>query len=372
MKQNKRKGQGADSRDIYSNSRSAKHVKKSNGSKKRGWIVVLSIVLVLAILAGFGYGYVMDKLNAIQRGEINSSNVAVNEDVFSKDVINIALYGLDTYTENGIGRSDAIMILTVDKKHNKIKMTSIARDSYVYIDNKHGKDKITHAYVYKSKLADGTEIKGPELAVRVLNQNFNLDITDYVTVRFIQLANIIDALGGVYVDVNAQERDVINNVCVPSFAEEGITCKPVTKTGYQLLDGLQAVSYSRDRTTGSDIDRTNRQKEVLTAIFEQVKKKGLTKLNKLVDIGVSNCETSLQNKEIIELATWALTSSPTIESYTLPDKDCNPKHGNDALINGVWYYIYDLDIATKKIHDFINEEGYFAPVDETTNSTVSN
>lgn len=368
---NKKKSNiGFSNNEIYSSSRTTKHSKPKK--KGRAIIIISAIVLALAIIASFIYGYLMDKLNKIDRGDINSSNVSVEGKIFGEGITNIALFGLDTFSESGTGRSDAIMVITIDKKKNKIKMTSIARDSYVYFDEEHGLDKITHAYVTKSTLPNKKTITGPEFAVRVLNQNFYLDITDYVTIKFHQLAEIIDELGGVSFDVNASEMTVMNREYISAFKEKGIKVNNITETGYQKLSGWQAVAYARDRYTGSDIDRTNRQKEIIVAVYEKVKKQGISKLNSIVNIAVDNCETSLSNSEILNYGSWALMSSPKIESYTLPDKDCNPKHGAEAYINDVWYYIYDLDIAKQKIHDFINEEGYFAPGTASDDSSTSN
>ena len=119
----------------------------------------------------------------------------------SNEIINIAFFGVDRRAVNEASRSDSIMILSIDEMHKKIKMSSIMRDTYVEIKN-HGQTKINHAYAYG----------GPQLAIRTLNENFNLDIRDYVTVDFFNFEKIIDAIGGVTIDVKQDEISLINTI----------------------------------------------------------------------------------------------------------------------------------------------------------------
>ena len=353
-------------KDIYSNSKRGQHSKHAKKGKKAVVITLISIVAVLGIVASAVAFYINDKLNEIDRGQLDVSDLGISSDVFQEKVTNIALFGVDSRSDSISGRSDAIIVLTIDRVNNKIKMTSIARDSYVTMERKSGtmKDKITHAYSYAS---DG----GPQLAVKTLNQNFDLDIQDYVSVNFFGFTEIIDYIGGVEIDVDADEMYVMNTEYVWHMNAMGIDCDYITKTGLQKLTGSQAVAYARNRYTGNDVDRGNRQKEILQAAYNKVKTLSVSELNKLVTLVLSNCETSLSNSEIIGLGTWAVAKSPTIENLSLPDKDCNPKSGVAATINGVWYYIYDLDIATRKIHDFINETGEFAPITSSVPDTSS-
>ena len=374
--------------DIYSSSKGkGKHSKgRQHTSKKKGKrtavIVVVSIVSVLAILVSSAFIYYNSILEKVQRGEFNVSNVEANNDVFTEDVKNIALFGLDTRSDKMTGRADAIMILTIDKKHNKIKMTSIARDSYVDIEKADGtviKDKLTHSYffpeiypaIWKKAAKEGKPTPtGAEVAVKAINKNFNMNITDYATINFFGMVDIIDYIGGITLDIDSAEKEVMNTEYVPHLNDLGLKCAKITKTGEQHVTGAQALAYARNRyTSGDEVARGTRQREVLTACYTKVKTLGLTKFPKLIELALSDCETSLSNGEITSIASWAMLNSPSIENLGLPDDDCNPKGGKEAIINDVWYYIYDLDIATQKIHDFINEEGsYVYP----TTLTVSN
>ena len=324
-------------------------------SVKKKIIVILCIVLaVLLVLAGAAYLYVRSILGSAQHMELNTSELGITtpsgsvveneqgEAVPVADITNIALFGVDTRdVSSDSGRSDALMVLSLNRTDNQIKLISIARDSYVAIDG-HGMDKLTHAYAYG----------GPELAVRTVNQNFNLDISEFVTVNFAQLANIIDYVGGVYVNVDEDEREVMNNY-IPELQSLGISAEPVQQTGYQLLTGGQAVAYSRNRYTGSDMDRTERQREVLNSLFNSVAQMDITRLPGLASMVLSQCTTSLSVDEMIDIGTWAVTSGPSFGQCALPDGNCNAR---GEYIGSRWYYVYDLDAATQIIHNYIYQD----------------
>ncbi len=326
--------------------RKSKKAKKMNKLKRAFLIAVASLLITLIVVLGCGYFVVSHVFNMIDsddewnQGEVD---VAPSDKVAAK-VTNIALFGIDARKNSTKGRSDSIIILSIDKAHDKIKLSSIARDSYVSIDG-HGKDKINHAYAFG----------GAKLAVKTLNQNFDMDITDYVTVNFYGLIDIIDAMGGVTLDVDAAEKSFVNS-CVPEMRAQGHPCEYLSETGTQVLSGAQALSYARNRSTGGDIERGNRQKEVLGALYEKLgSKTSIPQLMKVAETALAHCQTSLTSGEITQLAAWYLKASPAIENFSLPTKNCNAKKGKDCFINGIWYYIYDLDIATKELHAFIEE-----------------
>ena len=339
--------------DIYSKSRNAggnaprKSTKgKKKKRKKHIFLKIFAAVLCAAVIFGacfYAYGY--RTIEKIPRTPLDSADLGISTDNYAS-VKNIALLGIDTHEDNLTGRSDAIVVLTVDKKHKKLKLTSIARDSYVSIDG-HGKDKLTHAYAFGKS----------QLAVKTLNQNFGLEITDYVTVNFFKFARIIDYVGGVTVDVSEAEMNEMNVNIIPWLVEMGIDCEPVVSPGIQLLSGGQAVCYARIRHTDSDIERGNRQKEVLTAMFAAVKKMNPLKLPKVAKMAVSECETSLTENDIMSLGLWAVFCSPEFEQLSIPNENV-PSSGK--IINGVWYYVYDLNTAKKEIRDYIYEENYYS------------
>ncbi len=338
------------------------HGPKSHRSRKlriarRILLSCLCFVLILSVsVVGFGYYYFDYVLGLIKRDEgfnsLNNSEIGISSDTHTDDsIINIALFGTDSRQDDDNGRADAQLILSIDKKHNKIKLTSIARDTKVKVDG-YGYQKITNAWRFGA-MSKNKNVTASSLAVKTINQNFNVDIMDYVEVNFFQFSEIIDFLGGVELDVDASEKSVMNKNYISYINKMGIKCEPIKKTGLQKLTGGQALAYARNRYSGSgDIARGGRQREVLIAIYEKFKDTSITKYPSLISMVLPNCITSLSNDEILDLAVWAATNKPAIEQLSLPTDDLNA-HGQ--TINGAWHYVYDLNKASKILHNFIYE-----------------
>lgn len=326
--------------------------------KKKSKKKIIVLLVVLFLIAGLvlgGYLYFKSLLGNAERVEIDEENLGIKNEVsvtveedeelpeaekLPDEIINIALFGLDTRDmDSNKGRSDAILVVTADTIHNKIKVTSFARDSYVYVEG-YGNTKLTHAYIYG----------GPQLAIKTLNQNFGLNIKDFVTVNFSQLADIIDFLGGVTVNVTEDELEVMQ-----AYFEElnniGVEAEPLTETGDVLLTGGQAVAYSRNRYTGSDVDRMNRQYEVLLAMAASAKNLKVTQYDDFVKMVLSESTTSFDDKEIFSLGMWALKSSPEICRYVLPNNECR---AGGKMIGGMWYFVFEnMDKVRANLHRFI-------------------
>ncbi len=326
--------------DISSNSKPNKKSKKKK-KKKNGFLKFLKITvcILLAFIICF-YAYTYNLLNKMTTVPLETSDLNIETNDY-RYVKNIALFGIDSRADDKTGRSDANVILTVDKKHNKIKLTSIARDSYVYIDGR-GNDKLTHAYAYGKS----------QLMVKTLNRNFGLEITDYITMNFFELARVIDYIGGVEIDVDEAEFKELNSYIIPTTDFGDLTCEKLISSGLQTLSGTQAVCYARIRHTDGDVERGNRQKEVLSAIFVKVKKMNPLKLPKLASLILSECETSLSANDIIGLGARALISGTDFEELSLPNDNVK---GSGKIIGGAWCYVYDLEKAKTEIKNFILE-----------------
>lgn len=217
------------------------------------------------------------------------------------------------------------------------------RDTYVHIDG-HGKDKITYAYEYG----------GAALAVKTLNENFNLNIEDYVTVDFFDLQKIIDKLGGVQIDVQPDEIQYMNGYLKELTKLDNIQYVPQTKTGPQVLDGLHAVAYSRIRyTTGGDFVRTERQRTVLMQLLNKVKGGGSLKLASNINDLLPYVETSMTNMEILNMGTDVMKLGVNnIEQERFPiDGYCS-----GLYVNNVWYLNIDTDVTSKQIDDYIFDD----------------
>jgi len=208
--------------------------------------------------------------------------------------MNIALFGLDAETDNQLysnSRSDSTMIASINLDTGDIKLVSVYRDTYLNI----GTDKY-------QKCNAAYSFGGAEQAVKMLNMNLDMDITNFVAVGYKGLSSVINGLGGVYVDVDSDELKHINNYQIGVANVLKCEYTPVTETGYQLLDGLQATAYCRIRqTAGYDFMRTARQREVLQAIEDQAKQKDLATLTKVFNDCIGNIYTSLDSKDILEL-----------------------------------------------------------------------
>ena len=301
---------------------------------KRLYFKTLAITLAVCIaLMGAGYGVFAYMVGGLNRSDIDEGNLSANEGI--EGIINIALYGVDSRNNDYVGRSDAILICSVNAETGKIKLISIARDTYVSVPGYYD-TKINHAYAYG----------GPELAIQTLNENFGMDITDYVTVNFESLADIIDEMGGVMIDVTEEERFQIN-----AYLQRG---EPLSEIGMVNLTGAQAVSYSRIRKIDSDSMRASRQREVLAALFDKALEINPLNYPSYVRKFAPMVETSLSNDEILKIASVGLKgSSLSLEQAAFPNDHIA---SSGQTINGGWYYVYDLEQATDMLQQYIYED----------------
>lgn len=288
--------------------------------------IILALILVILGLIGVSTYYINSKINKVQKVEINKDNLSINKAQVEeeKHIKNIALFGIDA-PKGKVGRSDAIMILTLDEEHKVMKLTSIMRDSYVDIPG-HGDDKITHAYAFG----------GPELAMKTLNENFKVNVEDFMAVNFTSLPEIIDKLGGVKINIIPEEIHHIPGITSP---------------GEQVLNGAEALAYSRIRyATGGDYKRTERQRVVLEAVFEKLKSTPTKEYTSLIDDFLPYVETNMSSMDMIKLATnVAPLVKGNLETARFPlDGYCDGK-----MINGVWYLVYDRQATLNQIQEYI-------------------
>lgn len=288
--------------------------------------IIVCIMLIIIILLGLGVYFIDSKINKVQKVEINKDNLSIDKTQTEeeKHIKNIALFGIDA-PKGKAGRSDAIMILTLDEEHKVMKLTSIMRDSYVDIPG-YGDDKITHAYAFG----------GPELAMKTLNENFKVNVEDFMAVNFTSLPEIIDKLGGVKINIIPEEIHHISGI---------------TSQGEQVLNGAEALAYSRIRyATGGDYKRTERQRVVLEAVFEKLKSTPTKEYPSLIDDFLPYVETNMSSMDMIKLATdVAPLVKGNLETARFPlDGYCDGK-----MINGVWYLVYDRQATLNQIQEYI-------------------
>jgi LCP family protein required for cell wall assembly len=356
--------------DVSSFSSDSAYRKTQNAKKGRhkGLKIFISIVCILLIVSGsvvlyasnFVFGGLTTNTITKDKNELGIQSTAVSDD----SVTNIALFGLDSRGDNFEGRSDVMIILTLDGKHRKVKMTSILRDIRVKMPDDYnltddGYDKLNHAYSFG----------GPTYAIKELNQVFNLNITNYVTVNFYKMAEIVDAFGGVDVEVSDEEVTYINKNLYDLNNEDpsiGITeAEYLDTSGLVHLDGNQAVAYARIRKLDTDNMRAARQQTVMKALMEKAKNMSATEYPALINKISSLCETSLDLTTMLSYVPFIMQGF-TVESLILP----SDVEGYDwgYFDDGQWMWCYDTDLAAAHIEDFIYEDG---ALDKYTGSTTS-
>ncbi|MBU3205246.1 LCP family protein [Clostridium algidicarnis] len=332
--------------------RSAKYDKKKNNKRKnikrKRRRVIYVLLFILLFIVGLGSSYIFNLLDKVKTNVIskNKEDLGIHSDVSdafdNSNVINIALFGLDKRSDDEPGRSDATMVITIDKENDKLKMSSIMRDSYVNIDG-HGKDKLNHAHAFG----------GPELALKTINQNYKLNVKDYVSINFSNMEKLIDALGGVTVDVKKEEIEQINLYVKDLNLSNNGSSGYISKAGSQKLNGVQALAYTRIRYVGNgDFERTDRQRVVLNSMFETIKSSGVSQYPSIVSKLLPLVETSLSKTDILKLGTEVMVNGKmTIEQERFP-VDGYYKDGGE-MIKGVWYLPFDSEATIKQMQDYI-------------------
>lgn len=318
---------------IYNNdySKNPRKMKRKKGKR------FLWIVLILILLAGPWY-YMMGGLNSGSLPRDDDSLGITSDSKFG--VINIAFFGVDTRDDSDTGRSDAMMIMSIDVLHGDMKLISLLRDSKVPIEG-HGETKLNHAYAYG----------GAPLAVKTINSVFHTDIKEYVTVNFNQLSGIVDAVGGITLDISEAERGEINHLIDEQFPGSPY----LESSGTVTLTGDQAISFSRIRSIDSDNARTDRQQEVLNGIFTSFKNMSVLEYPRFVHDFSKSAETSIGTLDAFKLAPIVFHDFEP-ERYTVPDIQYETDLDGHKDSDGLWYWHYNLENAAARIHSILWRE----------------
>lgn len=273
--------------------------KKINISTKV-WAIAFFVLLALFIMICVIYvkNYARMKYNEMNINEISADQLLVNEGV--KDATagyrTIALYGVDSRDQNMDAgtNSDSIMIVSINDSTKEIKLVSVYRDTLM--------DIVSGAMNKSQKVNYAYQLGGAVTAINTLNTNLDLNITDYVAVDFSAMASIIDAVGGVNINVVDDEINNFNKNLAEQISISGKYSSGITQAGQYTLDGQQAVAYSRIRSTGSgDITRTERQRIILLKVIDKLIKADTSSLSAFVDVSFNNISTSLNKDSILDL-----------------------------------------------------------------------
>ena len=333
---------------------------KNKAKKTRNIVILVIEVMVLAIMLGVLWFVTKatDEDTGIQRVEIPEEEIEVNEAVEENENLEtyrtIALFGLDSTVgelkQNT--RSDTIMIASINSETKEVRLMSVYRDTYLNLGND-TYNKCNAAY------AKG----GPKQAINMLNMNLDLDITDFAAVGFKGVIDVVDAVGGVWIEVDSAELEHINNYQISISENLKTSYTPVKTTGLQKLNGLQATAYCRIRyTAGDDFKRTERQREVLQAIMEEAKDLDVASLTKIANNVFGNFYTSVDLQEVISL----LSDLP---SYTIIDEGGFPSNDfrTGATIGGIGDSVICTDLE-KAVVDF--HKRFFADEEYVVSDTL--
>ena len=308
---------------------------------KRVAFILIGLIVTIC-LSGFGYVYF--KLNKMYVKDEAVKNTE-EQGTMVEGITNILLVGTDGKYIEKWNRSDSMMVVTIDSKNKDIRISSIARDTYVDIPG-YSTEKLTHAYAYE----------GIDLLREVFKVNFNLDIDKYIAVNFVSFMDIMDELGGV--EVNVEEKDIkeINkyiDACYGYYKNKDEKDKEyITKSGVQRLNGYQALAFSRIRYTDSAFARDNRHREVAEIVYKEFAQKGVKTYKKCADIILNNTKTNISPIEMMNLAYTVLKiNDKDIDQFQFPLEE----YRNGHIINKQkgWVLEWDKEPNLEAWHKFI-------------------
>ena len=350
-------------------------------TKKSKKILVAKIALltlsVLALVVGGLFIYADSKLNLIHTvADDSNASVAVasyitstavnsntNSDLgtvgmknglYHDDAIkNILIMGVDDYQKNDIGRSDSMMVISVDTRHKKLKTTSFLRDLYLNIPGCSEKNRINVAY----------SIGGAPLTVQTIESNFGIDIDNYITIGYSSFAKIIDRLGGVTITVTADEAKLVNWYSGESRSKD-------ISAGTFLLTGKQALYYSRIRAIGDDFGRTERQRKVFSSIVEKFKDSNLSTINDTLSAVLPMVTTNMDKNKVVDLATNSLTymKYPVSQNHVPANNTWEDGKVTIGGVAGNDVIVADMEKNSLIAAKFIYEDDFNFPSDDETGS----
>ena len=263
--------------------------RRNRTRKILGILLVAAILLNVGIYGSIAWKYYQDVVSIVPEDQVDPTAKSVKiaqEDPKDEDVFNVLLVGTDSRDPNSdMGRSDSMMLVSFNKSKNKSTVVSFLRDSLVDIDG-YGKSRLGHTYAYG----------GIGLTINTINKTYDLDIQNYITIDFENLVSIIDEIGGVKVFITEEEAEF--------YRQNGM---PDIQSGDMTLTGSQALAHARNRTLGSDFERTRRQRSVMYGIYRQIMaEKDASAILPLINYCMNHVKTNMSVTEIYDLAKQVL------------------------------------------------------------------
>ena len=319
-------------------------MKDGKGALKVVGIIALILIIIIAIIGI----YVWIKLSKINVEKLDKDSLAVNSNLFDDlnknldnnitksefdKVVNIVLFGSDSRDiNNSDGRSDTIMICSINPNTKKINLVSIPRDTYVNVEG-YGKTKINHAYAY------GKEA----LSIKTINSNFNMNLTEYVTINFEGLKNVIDRVGGITLNLSSDEVAYVNRS----------SSKKLSGSGNMLLNGEQALAHSRNRTIGNDFTRANRQRNVIQALITKISSLSMNEILALSDEMLSQVKTNINVTSYVGLLSEVLKEKDIYLKNITSSQVPNEEYAYGQMIDGIYYFVSDMEKSRTDLYNII-------------------
>lgn len=298
--------------------------KEKKRKKKHRFLKFLLSLVILFLLLGAGLYYLVGKVY----DKINYEEVTTlaTEEMAQDGVTNILLIGNDSRQNGEDGRSDAMILLSISSKTDTIYITSLLRDMYVEIPGREEGNRLNAAYSYG----------GAELLMETVEENFDIEVNRYVRVNFEAFANLVDAVGGIELELTAEEIEYVNGYLVEYNQllgrPQGTDNMDTSVSGLVHLNGPQALAYTRNRYLGTDFGRTERQRKVLTAILQKAPSALLNNGTELMNGLLPNLSTNLTQKECWSLS---LMAGKLLTHEIVSDSIPQPGTYKNATIRGM-------------------------------------
>lgn len=337
-----------------------KQMKLRRKRRRRRIVFALEIIILLVLIAGL---VVFAKMGKMDFAELDFSNIGINEGILNNETMHgyttIACVGLDLDSNGGTlarGNSDTMIIASINNDTKKVRLVSIYRDTYLRV----GEDEEGNGQYGKANSA--YQLGGAEQMMNMMNTNLDLNVQDFVTVDFNAVATVAELLGGVDMELKAEEVVHLNNYCVETSEATGMSYEKLEEVdGVHHLNGVQTVAYARIRyTSGNDFRRAARQRAVIYALVAKAKNADLATLNAIVDEVFPMVRTSLTKTEIIKMG-MAMISYDIEEQTGFPFDHLYGENVKNALDGCDAVLPVTLESNVVKLHDFLYDVENYEP-----------
>ena len=338
--------------DIYADPVKLKARRKK---KRKIWFILLESVMLIGILCFAGYSYISSRLDLMQRlpwnpDEIKNVEISEEKQEQMSGYWTIAVFGVDS-RNSSVGKgnnSDVNILCNIDQGTGEIRLVSVYRDSYLNINDKNTYNKINAAYMQG----------GPEQVVKALNRNLDIDIDDYATFNWKAVADAINILGGIDVEITKSEFYYINAFISETVKATGVASTQLKSAGMNHLDGVQAVAYGRLRLMDTDYARTERQRKVISLAFEKMKKADWATINNIVQTVFPQVATSIEINDLLKIGR-NITRYHLTETTGFPSELREKKMGR----KGACVIPQTLESNVIELHHFLFGDEEYTPTE---------